>query len=191
MAGLTGVLALGGCTWTPSTTVFSVESVGSPSVLTPNLPFGVYVSSDANTADLYLTDLPLERLADAKDPLAELSGTIVHVHMFLVPSAGRTPIDPTACNASIRQAILSSGAVGIYSGGGFFYPSDSTGAREFGGQLVQGTLRLSRATANFDDLLGPARASGSLRTTLDEPATAAIAARMESLVRATPALPTP
>jgi hypothetical protein len=79
----------------------------------------VYAAQDRNTADLYLTDLPMERLSAEDDTLAGLSGTIVHVSIFLVPTAGRTPIDVTAVNASIRQVVIADGVVGVYSGGGF------------------------------------------------------------------------
>lgn len=190
---LIGLALNAGCSgsWGGGSSTFAVRSNSSTAVLVPALPTGVYRWTDANSADLLLTDLPLARLIDENDSLSDASGVIVHVHLFLVPAAGKTPIDASACNVAVRQFVISSGAVGIYGGGGFMYPSGTPGDATFGGELVEGSVRLVRATPNFDDLLGPSTASGSVRANLDQNAALAVLARVEALSRDVPPLPVP
>ncbi|MFY7896021.1 MAG: hypothetical protein ACOVP8_07300, partial [Phycisphaerales bacterium] len=64
------------------------------------LPTQVFVQDKAGIADIYLTDLPVGELA-GKD-LSQLSGTIIHVHVFTIPSAGDTPIATTATTSTVR-----------------------------------------------------------------------------------------
>ncbi len=141
----------------------------------------VYKPVDAHSADVYATDLPLDRLADTRDAMADLSGTIVHVHVFLVPSAGDTPVDSTACNAATRMAVFSQGAIGVYAGGGFVFPTSVPGDGDYAGRIRNATLRLAQATPDFADRLGPTVLTGSLGARLDEGAAAVIAARLAAV----------
>lgn len=154
--------------------------------------------TEPQSADVYLTDLPLERLRDSSDTLAGLSGSITHVHVFLIPSAGDTPIDPTACNISMRSVVLvssnanESGAasgseasvdnrVGVYAGGGFLLPSRAPGASTFSGSLLDASARLVNRSVGFADPLSPARVSGSFAAPQDPETATLLAARMRSL----------
>jgi len=145
--------------------------------LNPKFPVAVYRYIDQNTADVYLTDLPLGRLADPADQLADLTGTVVHVYVFLVPEAGKTPIDPTACNATVRQVMFVNGARGIYAGAGFADTADP-GSNNFDASIINASMRLSANSPDFADLLGPANLSGRFAARLDEETSRALSDRL-------------
>lgn len=172
----------------------STTAAGDGAVLAPRFTTAAYRYIDINTASVYLTDLPLARLADLADPLDDVTGTVVHIHLFLVPKAGRTPIESTACNAAVRQAVFADGAKGLYTGGGFVL-SRRPGGQSFSASVRNASLRLARATPGFTDRLGPATLQGFIVAPLDEPAALAIAERLQQLdvklPPASPALPTP
>lgn len=171
----------------------AVHNQNTHRVISPEIVTGVYRSpgGDENTADIYLSDMPLERLASHSDHLKGMSGVLVHIHLFLIPSAGNTPIDQTACNVAVRTIVLASSdaesapLIGVYSGGGFVLPSGDPGDSTFGGSILEASLRLigssSNAANGFVDQLTPAEMSGSFRSTLDEANTNALAARFERL----------
>lgn len=141
-----------------------------------NLPTSVFDSPDPTSAEFFLTDLPpgvWQGGADASD----LSGVIIHIHMFMLPKAGNTPIETTASTATVRVLVLANGELGLFGGGGFLSKSGSVSDKRLGGSLQDATLRLIRATPNFDDRLGPAYASGGISATRD-------AAQVKALRRA-------
>ncbi len=185
-AGCALALSVGGCVSTLDWMgggggPLQAVSANGRAAFTPGVLTGVYKPIDENSADVYLTDLPLDRLADTKDAMSDLSGTIVHVHLFLVPSAGDTPVDSTACNAAARMVVFSGGAVGVYSGGGFVFPTDVPGGETYDGRIRNATLRLGQATADFADKLGPTVLTGALSAKRDEGAAAVIAGRLASV----------
>jgi hypothetical protein len=185
-----GLSILAGC-WTgwadavvsPGSSRMDTGSIADGRTLTTTLPTAVYTWLDENTADIYMTDLPLDRLGDLSDGLDDLAGSIVHVQLFLTPHAGKTPIDDTAVNVAVRHAILSRGAAGLYSGAGFAFIGEP-GGPQLRGRLRQGTMRLSFRTPDFADLLGPSRISGVIAAQLDE-ATAAVLSRRMTALRVT------
>ena len=120
----------------------------------PRLSTAVYWNADSSSADIYLTDLSGTDL-DPGTPLSELSGRIVHLQLFVVPLAGSTPIENSACSVTIRHIVLASGQVGVYSGGGFLNPT-RVSRTELAGSLRGGTIRLTARTPAFADRLGPA-----------------------------------
>lgn len=172
-----------GLGWTrPSAKIATVSGRGGPDAgrLEPTLTSAVYQASDGSTADFYLTDLPLDRLANIDDKLDGVSGTLIHVSVFLRPKAGRTPIDSTACNAAVRQLIVSDGALGLYSGGGFVAPTDF-GKDQVTGSIEGATIRLVRATNDFADLLGPSELNGTFIAQYNAEAARALSQRMLQL----------
>lgn len=142
------------------------DSTSEGTILTPTFTTRVFDSDDPNTADIYLTDIPGLATPEAKGE--GMTGNILHIHMFLYPKAGKTPIDFTASNATITHVVLADGAYGVYSGGGFFLPSGKTKGRSFKGRLSNATLRPVSATSGFADLLGWNQLSGSLAAARDE-----------------------
>jgi len=143
-----------------------------------------YTFHDDNTADIYLTDLSDQSLTAffAKNAdWSTISGTIVHIHLFLDPKPGKTPIEPTAATASIRYAIISEGQIGIYDGAGFMLPGQKPGKNSISGTFNAAPLRLTRATQAFNDPLGAARLDLSFDAKLDELAAPELQARIDAL----------
>lgn len=170
-----------------------MRSIDDAAALTPSLPVVAYAARDPNTADIYLTSLTPDQL-DPATPLADLEGHIVHIHMFVAPRAGKTPIDETACSVTIRHAVLARGAIGLYGGGGFLLPSGKAGDKTFGGSIRSATLRLIGSTAGFRDPLGAVEFDASVRAPHDERLARVIGQRIEDvalLVDRKPAAPAP
>lgn len=134
-----------------------------------------YTASDRNTADFYLSDLPPAAAAKDAD-LAGLTGSLVHVHLFLQPRAGHTPIADEACSFTIRQVVFAKGQIGVYSGGGFLTLAGDLGGKAIAGSFRGATLRLTQSTTAFSDRLGPSEMNGAFRADRDDRASAAWAA---------------
>lgn len=180
-------------------TNLAVTSTASGSTFAPDLPVAVYRSRDADRADVVLTDIPLERLTGASS--AGLTGTVIHLQIFVSPEAGATPIEATAFNATVRQIVLVDGVAGVYGGGGFV-TTTSFGGGSVAGRVRDVSLRLIRVggvagassgatpAAAFADPIGNGTLKGTFRATLDESAAAAATAWVRDLVlRADPLAP--
>lgn len=169
-------IVVAGCSWVNSSSL-TIASTKDGSEVAPAFTTAVFTNTDQNTVDVFLTDLPIERLLNAADGLADASGSIVHIHLFLMPKAGRTPIDDSACNSTVRHMIVAQGAMGLYGGGGFLYPSSDAEDSTFSATLEDASLRLIRVSPGFADRLGPARATGSFTATRDDPLARALQGR--------------
>lgn len=187
VAGLSLLLAItasiGGCGLRlfSSGSAITTSSAMSGEYIAADLPIAIFASPDDSTVDAFLTDLPLARLADPADTLSDLSGSIVHVHIFLIPEAGKTPIDDSALNAAVRHVVIARGAVGEYVGGGFVAAGDPPALGEgdsYGADIRSASLHISRAGGAFADKLGPAVISGSFSAIRDEKACRVVAARL-------------
>ncbi|MAY74418.1 MAG: hypothetical protein CMJ31_06775 [Phycisphaerae bacterium] len=159
-AGCGGFGALGG----RST---QLDSAQFPVRLKPNFTTRVYTPISENEADVYLTDLP-ESAFDDPNELSRSSGQLVHVHMFLRPRAGRTPVDTTACTATVRYIVLAEGRVGVYTGGGFLFPRGAPGGKHFAATMADGALRLYAKGPGFVDRVGSGEFDISFRARNDE-----------------------
>ena len=146
----------------------------------PSLPQVVYISEDGATADIYLTDLSADDL-DPGRSLAELDGRIVHLHLFIVPLAGSTPIEDSACSVTVRHIVLARGKIGVYSGGGFLFPTRSTD-NEFSARMSGATLRLTAETPGFSDRLGACTLDTSFRARRDESMATRIGQRVNEIL---------
>lgn len=201
-----GGCMLGGCSVFRSEAggTLTASSADGARSLAPSDGFATaaYTSIDENTADVYLSDLPVERFQSGKDMLADATGTIFHLHIFLVPSAGNTPIDQTACNITIRQLVLTGTpraegrreipTMGLYGGGGFVLPSGTFGEGTIGGSISAASFRMTRSTPGFKDLLGSGSLSGRFSAPQDDDLAKAMSSKFEYLVNrmAPPAMPT-
>lgn len=175
---------LGGSTGCGSKPGLTLQSVDSGTRFVSELPAAVYRFRDRNTADVYLTDLPREAL-DPEADIFGVSGQLVHIHLFVTPAAGDTPIDDTACSASIRHVVISQGQVGVYAGGGFLLPGDKPGEPQFSGKINGATLRLVSSSKGFVDRLGAVEMAGVVKAPLNEPMSAALADRLRTLIELT------
>jgi len=138
-----------------------LKSQASPEVfLVGGFTTRLYHMDDQNNLTLLLLDGPVD------DPVQVLT-----IRMFWKPRAGRTPIDPTATNATIYYTIFSgnqSREVGIYSGAGFVYPAGQLGEPTFSASIWQATLRLTDRSTQFKDLLGAAILEGEVTAKRDD-----------------------
>lgn len=178
---LATVLATGGCSWGGGRSV-RLDSVTNPTRLRVEMTLQAYTSTDANSADVYMTDLPATVLEPNAD-LSGLSGNITHLRMFIDPDPGRTPIDPTACSVTVRHIVIANGEVGVYGGGGFTNPG-SPGDSTFSGTVRGATLRLVAASPGFRDLLGATEFEGGFSAKKDAKLARRLEARFRSLLPA-------
>jgi hypothetical protein len=194
LAGTAALAMAGGC---------SVINTGPGGVLTlsgadgthkfaPDYSTAAYKSIDADTFDVFLSDLPRERLTNSSDLLGGTSGNLVHVHIFLTPDAGNTPIDSTACNFTVRHLVIAGGTndapvMGLYAGGGFLATSGAILGGGINGAVSAASERLHRSTPGFKDLLGSASLSGRFSASEDEHLADALSAKFELLVSRLPA----
>lgn len=166
LAGLSLVLGSCGVFGSSVTRDATLTSYDAGTVLTIEPKFQAYYAADPNTADFYLSDLPAEAFADGAD-LSRFSGSLVHVHMFLAPKAGATPIAFSANSVTVRHLIIAEGQLGQYSGGGFLLPSGTAGDSTFGGKLRNATMRLTARTPGFVDRLGASEFESGLKVAKD------------------------
>lgn len=145
-----------------------VESQTRNTTLKPNVRLAVYQAEDSNTADIYLTDLSPDEVSGVI-PLADASGSILHIRLFVSPRPGRTPIAETAVNATVRLAMLAEGDVGIYGGGGFIFPKGRPGDYTMRIELERASLTLTSSTAGFTDALGASLLDTRVTVRRDEP----------------------
>lgn len=157
-SGLTGCAGIG-LSGSGSPGSGQVVSEAHATRLELRLPERAAIVHDRNTADVYLTDLSattLERII-AGESVPEVSGTLLHIRIFLNPKPGRTPIANTAASATARLVVVARGQAGVYDAAGFLMPGNSLRKGYAAGTLRNAPTRLSRATPGFTDLLGSAR----------------------------------
>ncbi|MEO1129994.1 MAG: hypothetical protein AAFX05_09880 [Planctomycetota bacterium] len=148
----------------PASSSLRFDSSREPLSLSPRFATQVYTSDDSNTIDIYLTDIDALGLGYEE---ARMTGHLVHIHVFLMPLAGKTPIDETASNIAITHVVLANGSYGIYGGGGFMLPIGAAGDPQFGGTIAHGTLRPLGAVGSFNELLGWNEVSGKVGAVRD------------------------
>lgn len=120
---------------------------------------GLYTFDGQNRLTVLLCAGPLDNPSQA-----------VTIRMFWRPRAGRTPLAPTATNATVHYVVFSGSdnrSVGIYSGAGFLYPESKPGSANLSASLWQATLSLAEHDAAFQDLLGLAVLEGKFKARHD------------------------
>lgn len=152
-------LTLGiGCTSSLPLTIASVEN--KKTVVTPRFKDGFYrVDRDK---DLYFVLRKTTTDPETKQAVEQ----IVLVRMFWRPLGGRTTMNPMALNATFRYIVMSPNAVGMYEGAGFVRIDRTPGKPYMKARIVDGDLRLTEASANFNDNLGRARFRGNFAANL-------------------------
>jgi hypothetical protein len=139
---------------------------GTTRTLRPVLGTGTY-AQEAAQSSFILSDVDFAQLESG----APVYGYVLHVNLLWVPKAGRTAVDPTATNTSIRLVVIAGNELGVYGGGGFAWPDGDLGEPEFTLELVGSNMSLIACTPGFQDLMSPASLTGTLRATLDDAAT--------------------
>jgi hypothetical protein len=160
----------------------TINSVSNKDVLIKaGFEHGIYSTSNSSTATIVLYDGTLE------DPRQ-----VLVIRMFWNPHAGKTPIDPTATNATMQYVIFPDGKgasekasasagenkaggngeegkqVGIYSGAGYLYPNSDIGDDKLVASVWQSTLRMGDKTEGFYDRLGQSLMKGRFTVMRDD-----------------------
>ena len=176
-----------------------LQSADTGTTLSPRLTTMVYAEPagydelpdrhNEQIVDIYLTDLSRQVLtafatspSDASLP-AEFQ--IVHLHMFVRPHAGRTPIEPTSINAAVRYLIAADGRAGLYAGGGFVLPGGEPDGNDFRGKMTRGAVRLVAKGTGFVDQLGAADAQLGFDAEFNPGVAAGARAVLESMLTQT------
>lgn len=204
-AGLGLVLVSAGCAPTTiGSGLFSQAGVratssmnGSALDVRPRI--AVFEAVDDQSANIYLSDLPSDTLLRLSRGDASVLrdtppiGSIVHIHLFLLPAAGRTPIDFNANNFTVTHLVFAgqdtSGqpAVGVYGGGGFLLPAAFRGDLAdpvFEGVIEDATLAFDVGTPSFVDRLDGARYDGKIAVRADQESVVVLAAALRRVTAA-------
>ena len=108
---------------------------------------------------MVFSDIPYEDLARG----TARNGRFLHVEVLWRPRPGRTPIEASSTNLTLRFVVVSEGEVGVYAGGGFGWIDGGTDAdEELGIEITGSSLSLIDKTPGFVDLLSPAEMTGTL-----------------------------
>ena len=104
------------------------------------------------TEAYYLSTSPTELTAVLLDGPVDQARNVAVIRVLWYPKPARTPIAPTATNAAINFVRFDeSGKVGVYSGGGYVYPSNKSGKPTVGGGVWHSNIVLSDATEGYED----------------------------------------
>ena len=153
-------LALGcaGCSIEAGGTVDAVGAGDTAIRLSSQFETGTFAIEPAQTTVVF-SDIPYEDLARG----TARNGRFLHVEVLWRPRPGKTPIEPSSTNLSIRFVVVSNGEVGVYVGGGFgFISAGRPGDREIEVDITGSSISLVDKTPGFVDLLSPAEMTGTL-----------------------------
>jgi hypothetical protein len=138
-----------------------VDAVGAGDTaarLASEFPGGTFAIEPAQTTVVF-SDISYEDLARG----TARNGRFLHVEVLWRPRPGKTPIEPSSTNLSIRFVVVSNGEVGIYVGGGFgFISAGRAGDGEIEIDMTGSSISLVDKTPGFVDLLSPAEMTGTL-----------------------------
>lgn len=163
-AALGAALLLGGCFTPKSPGNLMVRSVtDQPVELECAFSQAFFRPADAGTS-FYLSDVPLDDLLQGRPRV----GQIMHVELMWLPKAGRTPVDATATNVSIRHVVFADGEVGVYGGAGFAWVKGKPEGKKLTLDIEEASMSLLASTPGFQDLLTPSILTGRLTASRDE-----------------------
>jgi hypothetical protein len=138
-----------------------VDAVGAGDTaarLASEFPGGTFAIEPAQTTVVF-SDIPYEDLARG----TARNGRFLHIEVLWRPRPGRTPIEASSTNLTIRFVVVSEGEVGVYAGGGFGWIDGGTDMDdELGIEITGSSLSLIDKTPGFVDLLSPAEMTGTL-----------------------------
>ncbi len=124
----------------------------------------VYTDYNSVETSFFMTDIPMDDLLTGN----VTTGMVVHVDLLWEPTAGKTPMDSSATNVTVRYIVFAEGEMGIYGGAGFAMPKGDAGKGSMTLTLRDASITLLDSTDGFVDLLSPARLTGTLTAGLDE-----------------------
>lgn len=148
------------------------------------------MAPDSNTADVYMTDLPPAALEPGAD-LSDVWGQIIHMHLFVAPKPGSTPIATSACSVTVRSIVIACGEIGVYGGGGFLDPLTEPGEKVLEGAIRGASCRLVAATPGFVDRLGASEFRADFEVPRNDTQARNLAARLGEILALTTQIPGP
>ncbi len=107
------------------------------------------------------------------------------IRVFWRPRTGRTPLDKTATNATIRYMVFPPSdppMVAVYGGAGFVNPRSEEGDATYRGDLWQANLRLSDASEGYRDAIGVADVTGPIVAQRDDARTKLLLRQLQQQV---------
>ena len=99
---------------------------------------------------------------------------VLHLQMFFVPEAGRTPMDEHATNTAVRYVVFTETGVGVYGGAGLMTPGFQFNSSMLNATLRNANLRLLDASTDYEPTLVLPWADGTIRATRDDARTMAL-----------------
>ena len=152
------VLGCAGCSIDAGGTVDAVGAGDTAIRLSSQFESGTYAVEPAQTTVVF-SDIPYGDLARG----SARNGRFLHVEVLWRPRPGKTPIEPSSTNISIRFVVVSNGEVGIYVGGGFAWvTAGRAGDGKIELDITGSSISLVDKTPGFVDLLSPAEMTGTL-----------------------------
>ncbi len=162
LLGLTGAA---GCAAGHASGTLRVESLGDDRVYLDGVyETAVYADLNSTEISFFVTDIPMDDLLAGNIT----TGMVVHVNLLWEPAAGKTPMDSSATNVTVRYIVFADGEMGIYGGAGFAMPKGELGKGPMSLSLRDTSITLLDKTDGFVDLLSPARLTGKINAGLDE-----------------------
>ncbi len=168
------IIGLAGCAHDSGGSLTLTSRTQTNMVVMGGFQSSLYSIDDRGRVTVLLFDGPVEQPAQA-----------VTIRVFWKPRAGRTPVDPTATNATIHYTIFTGDRnqeVGVYSGAGFVYPIGKLGQSVLNAEVWQASLRLTDRSALFADLLGSATLEGYFTAKRDDPAVRRLLRQIHTMV---------
>jgi len=113
-------------------------------------------------------DLVLRSVRPSKQDPSQIIRQTLHVNAFWTPQPGRTFVEATQCNATVRY-VLGTGPVSIsYEGAGFVTFTLDWTKKDMVGKIESGQLAPLRKVGEAKDLLGQAQITGQFRARRDK-----------------------
>ncbi len=160
-----GLLGAAGCASGRVSGSLRAESLGEDRVYLDGVyETAVYADFNSTEISFYVTDIPLDDLLAGNIT----TGMVVHADLLWEPTAGKTPMDSSATNVTVRYIVFTDGEMGVYGGAGFAIPKGEPGKGSVSLELRDASITLLDSTDGFVDLLSPARLTGKITAGLDE-----------------------
>lgn len=160
---LGSMLACAGCQSSGTAGATALSSFGERGTLSADFSTVVFDFERGSDASFYLTDVDPDALARGNVD----AGQVLHVELLWTPKAGRTPMDDSATNVTLRHVVIVDGEVGVYIGTGFARVGGDLLGDEASLSIRASTMRLQESTPGFADALGVASIRGTLRAARD------------------------
>lgn len=128
--------------------------------LTGKFKHGYYAYHDDNRMTLVLFE------GDEASP-----DQVLIVRMLWLPRGSKTPVNRSATNAAIKHIVFAGAdrnIVGVYGGGGYYYPKGKPGKDRIKGAIWDGSMQLLHASRDFADRLGRVQIDGNIKVTRDD-----------------------